>query len=185
MADLKRIKLPSGTTYNIVDQGARDLIAAIEGGTAWLGVTSTPLTDGATTNPIIINGQSVTAKSGSMCAYGKKEFVFAGTAWQEFGDLSAMGDLAYKDTATGTFTPAGSVAAPTVTVTPTTDTVSPIDSVGTLPSFTATVESETLTLGWSAGTLPTKGTDVTVMTGASATASAPAFTGTAGNVEVS
>ena len=185
MADLKRIKLPSGTTYNLVDQGARDLIAAIEGGTAWRGITTTALTDGDTTNPITIGGESVTVKTGDMVSYGSKEFIFNGTAWQELGDLSMLGTLAYKNSATGSYTPAGSVAAPTVTVTPTTDTVSPIDSVGTLPSFTATVENETLTLGWSAGTLPTKGTDVTVMTGASATASAPAFTGTAGNVEVS
>ena len=184
MADIKQITLPSGTTYNIVDQGARDLIAAIEGGTAWLGVTTTPLTDGATTNPITINGQSVTAKNGNMCSYQLKEFVFTGTAWQEFGDLSAMGDLAYKDSATGSYTPAGSVSAPTITVTPTTDSVTPIDSVGTLPSFTATVSNETLTLGWSAGTLPTAGTDVTVMTGASATASTPTFTGTAATIEV-
>lgn len=218
MADLKRIKLPSGTTYNIVDQGARDLIAAIEGGTAWLGVTTTPLTDGATTNPITINGQSVTAKTGSMCAYSKKEFVFNGTSWQEFGDLSTLGDLAYKDSATGSFTPAGSVSkptftgtegnisasftpagkvtiskgngtanytpegtvsAPTITVTPATATIDPIDTVGTLPSFTATVSDETLTLGWDAGSLPTKGTSKTVVTGiTSASASQPTFTGT-------
>ena len=184
MADIKRIELPSGTTYNIVDQGARDLIAAMEGGTSWLGVTTTHLTDGATTNPIIINGESVTAKTGSMCAYQSKEFVFNGTAWQEFGDLSTLGDLAYKDSATGSYTPAGSVAAPTVTITPTTSDIAPMTDAGTLPAFTATVTNETLTIGWNAGTLPTKGSDVTVMTGASATASAPAFTGTAATIEV-
>lgn len=194
MADLKKITLPSGTTYNLVDQGARDLIAALEGSTAWLGVTTTPLTDGATTNPITVGGESVTAKTGSMVAYNKKEFVFDGTKWQEFGDLSALGDLAYKDSAAGSYTPAGTVSTPTVTLTPTTDTVTPINSVGTLPTvsmpvFSATVANETLTLGWTegtytAGTLPTKGSDVTVVTGVSATASQPTFTGTGATITV-
>ena len=184
MADLKRITLPSGSTYNLVDQGARDLIAALEGGTAWLGVTVTPLSDGSTTNPIVIDEQYVTAKQGSMCAYGQKEFVFNGTTWQEFGDLSPLGALAYKDSASGSYTPAGTVSAPTVTVTPTTSDIAPMTGVGTLPAFTATVANETLTLGWDAGTLPTKGSDVAVMTGASATATAPAFTGTAATIEV-
>ena len=53
MANIKKITLPSGTTYDIVDQGARDLIDEMSGYTDFLGVTTTALTDGATTNPII------------------------------------------------------------------------------------------------------------------------------------
>ena len=240
MADLKRITLPSGTTYNLVDQGARDLIAQIESGTAWLGVTTTALTDGDTTNPITIGGESVTAKTGNMCAYGSKEFIFNGTAWQELGDMSMLGTLAYKNSASGSFTPAGSVtkptftgtegnisasftpagtvskptftgtegnvsanftpagsvsiskgsgtanytpegsvSTPTITVTPNTAKVNSITAVGTLPELTMTVASETLTFGWNAGTLPTKGSDTTVVTGIkSATSTQPSFTGT-------
>lgn len=185
MPDLKRIQLPSGSTYDLVDQGARDLIAALEGATAWLGVTVTPLSDGSTTNPIVIDEKYVTAKQGSMCAYGRKEFVFNGTTWQEFGDLSTLGTLAYKDTASGSYTPAGTVSAPEIDVILTGNrNVTPIDSVGTLPEFTATVANETLTLGWSAGTLPTKGAAFTVLENASATASASIFTGTAATIEV-
>lgn len=224
MPDVKTITLPTGTTYNIVDQGARDLIAEIESGTGWLGVTTTPLTDGASTNPILINGVSTTAEAGNLTSYGSKEFIFNGTVWQELGDMSMLGELAYKNSASGTFTPygtvsqptftgtqqtitvdttpagtvsqptftgtegdieadftpAGTVAAPTITVTPTTDTVNSITDVGTLPSLTMTVANENLTIGFSQGTLPTKGSAQTVMTGASATATAPAFTGTAG-----
>ena len=80
-----------------------------------------------------------------------------------------------------TYTPAGSVAAPTVSVKTagSTTTVNSITAVGTLPSFTTTVRGETLTLGWNAGTLPTKGANTTVKTGDAAyVASAPAFTGT-------
>jgi hypothetical protein len=240
MADLKRITLPTGTTYNLVDQGARDLIAQIESGSAWIGVTTTPLTDGATTNPVTINGESVTAKTGNMVAYGAKEFIFNGTAWQELGDMSMLGELAYKNSASGSYTPAGTVSKPTftgtegnisasftpagtvskptftgtegnvsasftpagsvsiskgtgtanytpegtvskptITVTPNTTTVNSITAVGTLPQLTMTVASETLTFGWNAGTLPTKGSNQTVVTGIkSATSTQPSFTGT-------
>lgn len=115
MADISKITLPSGTTYDIKDQGARDLIDALESYSSYLGVTTTALTDGATTNPITIGGQSVTAKNGSIVNYGSKEFIFNGTAWQEFGDLSALGALAYKDSASGSFTPAGTVSQPSFT----------------------------------------------------------------------
>ena len=121
MADISKITLPSGTTYNIKDQGARDLIDEMSGYTDFLGVTTTALTDGATTNPIKINNVDVTAKKGNIATYGSAEFIFNGTAWQAFGDLSGLGDLAFKDTASGS----GTVAVPktyTTTVTPTTTT---------------------------------------------------------------
>ena len=57
----------------------------------YCGTTTTPLTDGATTNPIIIGGSNHTAESGCVVFYGDKEFIFNGTAWEEFGysvDLS-------------------------------------------------------------------------------------------------
>ena len=128
-------------------------------------------------------------------------------------DKTALKALAYKDNASGNFTPAGSVAAPTFTgaeatiestftpagtvskpavnVTPSTTTVNSITDVGTLPSCThpvlaTVVTGEDLAFVWTngsfdAGTLPTKGADQTVMTGASADLdAAPTFTGTAG-----
>ena len=49
------------------------------------GETTTPLTDGATTNPIIIDGQSYTAKENDAVFYNMKEFVFDGLRWHEFG----------------------------------------------------------------------------------------------------
>lgn len=110
MADLSKITLPSGTTYNLKDAAAREAIEQLSGYTKYLGVTTTALTDGATTNPITINGESVTAGSGDIACYGSKEFIFNGTAWQEFGDLSGLGDMAFADTATGSYTPAGSVS---------------------------------------------------------------------------
>lgn len=113
MADISQIKLPNGTTYNLKDANARQRIAALESFTTYLGVTTTALTDGATTNPIVINEQSVTAQSGNIVLYGKKEFIFDGTHWNLFGDLSSLGTLAYKNTASGSYTPAGTVSQPT------------------------------------------------------------------------
>lgn len=279
MPDIKTITLPSGTTYNIVDAGARELIAALESSTAFLGVTTTALTDGSTTTPITVNGSSVDAVTGGIASYGSKEFIWNGSAWQEFGDLSALGALAYKDSASATYTPAGSVSQPsftgasmtstgnftpqgnvtiskgtgtanytpqgsvaseftgasmtstgtykpegsvsltntnqtatvskassgTATYTPegsvsaptisvgtagSTTTVNSITAVGSLPDLTFTVANENLTIGWDAGTLPTKGSNTTVKTGdASYTASQPTFTGTGarlvtGNISV-
>lgn len=218
MADISKITLPSGNTYNIKDEVARNAIDALSGYVTYMGVTTTALTDGSTTNPIIINGSEVTAEKGGIVNYGSKEFVWNGSAWQEFGDLSALGDLAYKDTASGSFTPAGnvtqptftgnsttstgnftpagnvtihtaaqgtanytpagSVSTPTITVTPQTTTVNSITAVGTLPELTTTVADETLTIGFSQGTLPTKGVSTSVMTGVSATSSQPTFSGT-------
>ena len=315
MADISKITLPSGTTYDLKDATARqsisDIQTAMSGGVSFLGETTTALTDQATTTTIKINGSNVTAKAGNLVYYGKKEFLFNGTKWIEMGDLTTLKALAYKDsasgkvtaagsvsqptftgtefTSTGKFTPAGSVditvvtddvntdgpyktegilyeptgsvdleirgaddrglnvtssgsfkpegsvtistgtgtknytpegsvsqptfsgdemtsagtctpngsvtiskgtgtanytpegsvSKPNITVTPSTTTVNSITNVGTLPSLTTTVSGETLTIGFSQGTLPTKGSNTTVMTGASAAlAEAPSFTGT-------
>lgn len=234
MADISKITLPSGTTYNIKDQQARDEIEAIQsaisGGVTFMGETSTALSDGATATSIVINGNSITAVKGYLVVSGSKEYVFDGTKWVELGDLSLLGALAYKDSASGDYTPTGNVSQPTfsgssmtatgkftpegsinfsntnttatvsaaasgtATYTPegsveapiisvktagSTATVNSITEVGTLPSLEATVANETLALTWSAGTLPTKGANITVKTGdAIYEASAPAFTGT-------
>ena len=49
------------------------------------GETTTPLTDGSTTNPIVINGESYTAEENDAVFYDKKEYVFDGLRWHEFG----------------------------------------------------------------------------------------------------
>lgn len=130
------------------------------------------------------------------------------------GDLSELGALAFKDNASGTYTPqgnvvinsgsegetnytpAGSVSAPDITLTKTTATVNSITDIGTLPALSLTVVGENLTISWDAGTLPTKGSNQSVLADASAAASAPtfsgegtslsaSFTGTEGTVSVS
>lgn len=112
MADISQIKLPSGTVYDIKDAVAR---AQIGGAIIIRGTTTTELTDEATTNPITINGESYTAVANDAVFYDKKEFIFDGTMWHEFGDMSGLGALAMKDSASGSYTPSGSVSQPTFT----------------------------------------------------------------------
>lgn len=56
-------------------------------GTHYKGTTTTPITDGATTNPITIDGESYTAVFGDIVTYQSGEFIFDGTNWCKFGDI--------------------------------------------------------------------------------------------------
>lgn len=150
MADISKITLPSGNTYDIKDQGARDLIASLQGGSYFLGKSTTALTDGATTNPIQIDGVTgtTTAVNGNVAVYGNAEFVFNGTKWIEFGDLSTLGELAYKDDVTlskgsgvNVLTTSATFSVPATTVTfsgGSTDT-----ALGTGATFSTTVTPTT------------------------------------------
>lgn len=189
---ISSIQVPSGTTYDFKDAKARsdiaDLQAAITGGIVFIGETTTALTDGATTKPITINGQSVTQVQGNLVIYNSSEFLWDGAKWIAMGDLSTLGSLAYKNSASGSFTPSGNVSAPAISVKTagSTTTVNSITAVGTLPSLTTSVSNEVLTISFSQGTLPTKGSDTTVKTGDAAyEASAPTFSGSSGTVTVS
>ena len=109
-----QIQMPSGNVYDIVDQGARDLIKELMNFTEYLGVTTSAVDDGATINPVLINGESVTAEAGDVVTRSSdsKEFIYSSTGvWQNFGQLSGLGALAFKDSASGSYTPAGSVTA--------------------------------------------------------------------------
>lgn len=185
MAEISQITLPSGTTYDFKDTVARQ---AASGGINLVGTTTTALVDESTTNPITVNGESYTAVNQDAVFYGKKEFVFDGTMWHEFGDMSGLGDLALKDSASGSFTPAGTVSAPTISVGSAGTTGSFATDIQTAaPGSTApdnaityySVSNEVLTL-YQIG----YGTDNAKTGDASYTASAPTFTGTAGTVTV-
>lgn len=128
MADISKITLPSGTTYNLKDAAARedieDIKNAVSGGVNFIGSTTTALTDGSTTNPITISSRSVTVLKGNLVTYGDSEFLWDGAKWIFFGDFGSLGALAFKDAASGSFTPSGSVSKPTFTGTEKTVTVS-------------------------------------------------------------
>ena len=240
---ISSITLPgSNNTYYLKDSEAREIIANLNSYTKYLGVTTSNITDGSTTNPVIISGVDVTATNGDIVNKGSKEYIWNGSSWQEFGDMSGLGELAFKDEASDTYTPAGTVTQPTFTgaakyvhlnkgtatstgtFTPTgtisatftgestegnievsapsvlttvdieaydtnggTDiditpsgtvgnmsaTVSAQQTIGeptphgvtangTTPSWTATVAEENLTIGWSAGSMPTLDSNVAI-----------------------
>lgn len=166
--------------YTIKDAEAREMIEDLGHVLYWVGVTTTELTDGDTTNPIMVGGESVTVNLGGMASYSGSEFVWNGSAWQEFGKNN-FGALAFKSSASGDYTPAGSIAV--TEAADTTESVTPFGSAGTLPAATWSVSGETATFAFNAGTLPTAGTAVDVVT-QSGTRTA-AFTGTAATITVS
>lgn len=98
MPDISKITLPSGNTYDIKDAEARELIAQLQGGQYFLGLTTTAIINGATTKPIVIDGENVNQEKGNIAVYGNAEFIWDGAKWIEFGDLSTIGALAYKST---------------------------------------------------------------------------------------
>lgn len=146
---LSKIVQGENTLY-IKDIEAHEAISALEAYSDYLGVTTTQITNDSTVNPVTISGETVTAKKGNIVNYGPKEFIFNGTKWQEFGDLSALGSLAYKNTASGnvSVTAAGSNAASSVSFAAhtTSDFVTSVKDAAVAPSFTEGA--------FSAGTLP-------------------------------
>lgn len=131
MADLSKLTY-NGVTYNIKDEVARETLA---GAIKILGATTTALVDEATTNPITVNGESVTAVGNDAVFYNSKEFVFDGTYWHEFGDMTGLGDLAQHDLDDIEFTTTVSQATAETTVSQATATT----TVATSTDETATV----------------------------------------------
>ena len=96
--------IPNGSVYTEVDTGKNFMFdydnttwyevsiggGGTSGGIVLVGETTTQLTDNATTNPITVDGQSYTAQPNDAVIYGSKEFLFDGTKWHEFGDLSGL-----------------------------------------------------------------------------------------------
>ena len=164
----------SGIQYDIKDAKAwadiEDIKSSITGAMHWAGFTTTALTDGATTNPIVIDGENYTAKAGDVVAIDgdtyeeEKEFVFNGTKWQKMGPAGSFKALAFKDSATGDVTCAGSNADSAVSFSGTTSetVLKAIDNEAVAPSFTEGA--------FSAGTLPS------FTEGAFSAGSLPSFT---------
>ena len=160
MSQISSITLPNGTTYEIADITARSMAT---GGLTLLGITTTALSDGATTATIVVNGKNVSAINGGVAIYNQGEYVFSTTdnKWHKFGDTSGLGSLATKNSASGSYKPEGSVSQPTFSGTAATLSVkgTPSGTVAPASSGTATYTPE-------------------------GTVSAPAFTGTQGSVSV-
>lgn len=132
MADISKIILPSGSIYNIKDEVARQMASD--------GVSFTVCTDAASTPQGVTWDDHGTTITGTLVAStdttgvfylvptttagGKDIFAEYVTvkqgnvySWEKIGttdiDLSNLGDLAYKDSASGNYTPEGTVSQPT------------------------------------------------------------------------
>ena len=79
-----------GKTYDgssAVSITAADL--GIDNALHFIGITTTAITDNATTNPIKVNGNNHTAVAGDVVLYNDNEYVFDGSKWLELGDGSS------------------------------------------------------------------------------------------------
>lgn len=134
MAEISKITLPSGTTYDIKDATARQMASE---GVSFIECTNASNTPQGVTwddNGTTITGTLVASASTKGAFYlvptvtqgGKDVFAEYFTvikdeaySWEKAGttdiDLSFLGDLAYKDNASGTFTPSGTVSQPSFT----------------------------------------------------------------------
>lgn len=114
---VSQIRSSNNTLYDIVDQGARDLIEALGKPTHYIGELSpedthySSFVDGCSYNPVLIKDgastKSVTATGGDILSKQGAEFIFDGTNWNEFGDLSNLGNFAYANYGSATITPHG------------------------------------------------------------------------------
>lgn len=104
----------------------------------FIGTTTTTLTDGATTNPITINSKSVTAVSGNVVILSgtDKEFLWTGSAWEEFGNASGHSIVGH----THTVSVSGSVSEFLGTVTKGKPTINV--TVGTHPGVSVTAPTD-------------------------------------------
>ena len=155
----------------------------------FIGTTTTTLTDGETTNPITINNQSITAVSGNVVILSgtDQEFLWTGSAWEEFGNAS--GHSIKGHTHTVTHQPAGSISEVSIT---------PAGSVSQ-PTFTGTAASHGHTFTGTEATISVTHTpagNVTISTAAptsgqtatytpAGTISKPTFTGTQASIDSS
>ena len=95
-----------------------------------------------------------------------------------------FGDLAFKDSASASYKPAGTISKPNVTVTETKKSINSVNSVGALPTLNMAVNNGNLAISWNAGAIPTVESS-NVLTGVTAgLAAAPTFTGTTATITV-
>lgn len=167
MPDLSTFTTPNNTTYNFKDSAAREAIAAMNG-KEWYIVTSaadTPYGVKWTSNGTEITGTLVASADTKARIYfvpqttqdGKDvyaEYVTVSPTagafqWEKFGttdiNVSSLGALAYKSSASGSYTPTGSVTVTTKTTDNKKTTVAPAASGDATYTPGGTVAAPTIT----------------------------------------
>lgn len=79
-------------TVSTLDSKVDDLIediGSLSNIMNFVGVTTSTLTDGATTKPIVVGGSNHTQEIGDVVIYDATEFVWNGTKWEKIGNTSA------------------------------------------------------------------------------------------------
>lgn len=110
------VQLPgSETKYWVQDTEAREKIETLANATHFIGVSTTEITDGGTEKPTI-NEEEVNPVAGDIVIWkpltgAPLEFIWDGSKWNLLGGqaLEGLGDLAFKDSASGSYTPRGSI----------------------------------------------------------------------------
>lgn len=86
-----------------------DAVSGLSGAMHYIGTSTSEITDGGTQNPTI-SGYSGTAKTaGNVVIYGSKEFVWDGSAWEEFGDEGSYALKTVSVTGTGALSGGGTL----------------------------------------------------------------------------
>jgi len=118
-----------GTKYDIRDYAARNALSAslsvidqlstmAIGGVHYIGKAqdSDNIFDGSTLSVVHIDSVSVEVQQGDMVTHKNPdgegpdcEYIWNGHTWNELGSTGSLKSLAFKDSATGGYTPAGSV----------------------------------------------------------------------------
>ena len=190
MAEISQITLPSGSVYDIKDAWARSQISAITGGDALVfkGASSTVLTDGGTENPTV-GGNEITAKTvGDIYFYENKEYIWGPNPahatdntkpenmWHELGSTGGLKALAFKDSASTTYQPAGTINTISFTGSALTMSTSytPVGNVTVSVTSTASAQYAVSSTATGATTYKPAGS-----------VTSPTFTGTAANIAMS
>lgn len=209
---ISSVTLPSGDVVYLKDQWAREQIENLINYSEFLGVTTSAVETSeegvqSTVNPVMINGKEVLANAGDIVLKGSKEFIWDGTSWAEFGDLSSLknllGEMAYVDNGTANYTPAGDVTGTivgtegTVNVEGTTTGSVTAEFTGTKSDISAsgTVASQDIVINGGSGTATytpagevsgtASGTGNVTLTYTPEGTITGTFTGDTGNIEVS
>lgn len=118
------------------------IIGTVGGVMAYRGKTTTALTDGATTTPVTIGGAAYTPVQGDVVAYLNREYAWNGEAWFEFGSTGSLKALAFADTASGKLTVPTTTHTHSITV-PTGITQGKVSASGTFtPDGSITVSTD-------------------------------------------
>ena len=198
----KALQLPINGVSSLIELKDAAARAAMVGGTHYRGVTTSELSDGATTSPIAIGGESYTPLNGDIVVVNStsSEYIFSTSdnAWHLFGDLSDIAALGFENDAVASITPEGTLSGFGVAVDTesgkyviadnATDAGSITPNTGTADDLDIAVggaNNDTLVFDWTPGvplgvTLPTF-TQQDIVTGVS-NVTQPTFSGTAQTV---